>query len=74
MNTYILSKFFFLVCLIGGAKFDAQNSQSGLIEFLDNYPGVDGLEKIIHYYYSLLLFHEFRKQLREERPPPRHQD
>ena len=46
MNTYILSKFFFLVCFIGGAKFDAQNSQSGLIEFLDNYHGVDGLEKI----------------------------
>ena len=60
MNTYILKKFFFLVCLIGGAKFDTQNSQSGLIEFLDNYPGVDRLEKIIHYYYSSLSFHEFR--------------
>ena len=46
MNTYNLSNFFFLIYLIRGAKFEAQQSQSDLIEFLDNYHGVDGLEKI----------------------------
>ena len=46
MNTYILSSIFFLIYFIGGAKFETQHSQSNIIEFLDNYHGVDGLEKI----------------------------
>ena len=41
-----MSSIFFLIYFIGGAKFETQHSQSNLIEFLDNYHGVDGLEKI----------------------------
>ena len=41
-----MSNFFFLIYFIRGAKFETQHSQSDLIEFLDNYHGVDGLEKI----------------------------
>ena len=44
MNT--LSNFFFLIYFIGGAKFEAQQSQSDFTEFLVNYHRVDGLETI----------------------------
>ena len=44
MNTF--SNFFFLICLIGWANFEPQQSQSDFIEFLGGYNGNDGLEPI----------------------------
>ena len=44
MNTF--SNFFFLIYLIKGANFEAQQSQSDFTEFLGNYNGEDGLEQI----------------------------
>ena len=44
MNTF--SNFFFLICLIGWANFEPQQSQSDLIEFLGGYNGNNGLEPI----------------------------
>ena len=44
MNTF--SNFFFLLCLIGWANFEPQQSQSDFIEFLGGYNGNDGLEPI----------------------------
>ena len=44
MNTF--SNFFFLLCLIGWANFEPQQSQSDFIEFLGGYNGNNGLEPI----------------------------
>ena len=44
MNT--LGNFLFLIYFIGGAKFEAPQSQSDFFEYLGNYNGNDGLEPI----------------------------
>ena len=44
MNTF--RNFFFLICLIGWANFEPQQSQSDFIEFLGGYNGNNGLEPI----------------------------
>ena len=41
-----MSNFFFLIYFIGGAKFEAPQSQSDFSEFLGNYNGNNGLEPI----------------------------
>ena len=65
MNKFVLSKLIIIACLIGGAAFDAHIWTSGpLLDFLEYYPGITRLEKLFHYYFSLLAFAEFRHHRR----------